>query len=95
MKISKRYSYKSQLNVLKHFLNSPPNGAHKTTFGVFENLSFSFLTIFFWKIANSPLYPMEKSKTSIIWKTSDHRAKRSEIWDSLVVLQHIYGTFGL
>ena len=38
---------------------------------------------------------MEKSKTSVIWKTSDRRAKRSEIWDSWVVIQHIRGTFGL
>ncbi len=38
---------------------------------------------------------MEKSKTSIIWKTSDRRAKRSEIWDLRVVVQHIWGTFGL
>ena len=28
---------------------------------------------------------MEKSKTSFICKTSDHRAKRNEIWDSRVV----------
>ncbi len=38
---------------------------------------------------------MEKSKTSIIWKTSLRRAKRGEIWDSRVVFQHIWGTFGL
>ncbi len=38
---------------------------------------------------------MEKSKTSIIWKTSDRRAKWSELWDSWVVVQHIRGTFGL
>ncbi len=38
---------------------------------------------------------MEKSKTSIIWKTSDRRAKRSEIWDSWVVIQNIRRTFGL
>ena len=38
---------------------------------------------------------MEKPKTSIMWKTSDHRAKRSEIWDSRTVYQHIWGTFGL
>ena len=38
---------------------------------------------------------MEKSKTSIIWKKSDRRAKRSEIWDSRVVVQHIWGAFGL
>ncbi len=33
--------------------------------------------------------------TSIIWKTSDHRAKRSEILNSWIVVQHIQGTFGL
>ena len=38
---------------------------------------------------------MEKSKTSNIWKTSDRRAKRSELWDSWVVVQHIWGTFSL
>ena len=38
---------------------------------------------------------MEKSKTSIICKTSDRRAKRSEIWYSWVVVQHIKGTIGL
>ena len=38
---------------------------------------------------------MEKSKTSITWKTSDHRAKQSEIWYSQVVVQHIRGTFSL
>ena len=46
-------------------------------------------------MANSPLYPMEKSKTSIILKTRARRAKRSEIWESRVVIQHIRGTFGL
>ncbi len=40
------------------------------------------------KISNSPLYPMEKPKTSNIWKKSDLRAKRSEIWDSRGVLQY-------
>ena len=38
---------------------------------------------------------MKKQKTSIIWKTSDRRAKRSESWDSWVVIEHIRGTFGL
>ncbi len=38
---------------------------------------------------------MEKSKSSIIWKASDRGTKRSEIWDSWVVMQHIKGTFGL
>ena len=31
----------------------------------------------------------------MIWKTNDRRAKRSEILNSLVVLQHIWGTFRL
>ncbi len=38
---------------------------------------------------------MVKPKTSIIWKASDRRVKRSEIWDSRTVLQHIVGTFDL
>ena len=38
---------------------------------------------------------MEKSNTSINWKTSDRRAKLSEIWDSWVAIQHIRGTVGL
>ncbi len=32
--------------VFKLLLNFPPNGHHKTTFEVFEILSFQFLTIF-------------------------------------------------
>ncbi len=35
---------------------------------------------------------MEKPKTSIIWKTSDRRAKRSEIWASGVSVQYILWT---
>ncbi len=47
-KMSKCYpSYKSQPKVLKLVLNVPPNGPHKTTFGIFEILSFWFLTNFF------------------------------------------------
>ncbi len=36
---------------------------------------------------------MEKSKTSIIWKTSDCRAKQNEIWDSWLTIQDIRGSF--
>ncbi len=54
----------------------------------FWNFEFAILMIFFSKISNSPLYPMEKPKTSIIWKASDRRAKRSEIWDSRVLVVH-------
>ncbi len=38
---------------------------------------------------------MGKSKTLIISETSDRRAKRSEIWDSWVLVKHISGTFDL
>ncbi len=38
---------------------------------------------------------MEKYIKSIIWKTSGRRKKRCEIWDLWVVVQHIWGTFGL
>ncbi len=36
---------------------------------------------------------MGKPKTSIIWKTSDRRAKRSEIWAPGVGIQCIQGPF--
>ena len=54
-KISKRYSYESQSKVLKPLLNFPLNGPHKLTLGIFEILSFRFLTsvflcVFFSKI---------------------------------------------
>ena len=75
--ISKRYSsYKSQPKVFKLLLNFPPNGPHKAMFGIFEILSFRFLTIFFSEISNLPLQPMEnlnyleyeqsQSKTEVI-----------------------------
>ena len=45
-KISKRYSYKSQLKVFKLFLNFLPNGPHKTAFGIFEILTIEILMNF-------------------------------------------------
>ncbi len=46
-KISKRYSsYKSQPKVFKLFLNFPPNGPHKSMFGIFEILKIEILTNF-------------------------------------------------
>ena len=49
VKISKRYSsYKSQPNVWNlSWIFLPSNSPHKTTFAIFEILSFLFLTIFF------------------------------------------------
>ena len=48
VKISKRFSsYKSQPKVFKVALHFPVNGSHKITLGIFEILSFRFLTIFF------------------------------------------------
>ena len=44
---SKRYySYKSQPKVFILFLNFPPNGPHKTIFGIFEILKTEILTNF-------------------------------------------------
>ena len=85
-KISKRYSsYKPQPNVLKLALNFPPNGPHIITFGIFEILSVWFLTNF---VENSKftIVAYGEIKKTIIWKTSDRRAKRSEISDSWVVI---------
>ncbi len=36
---------------------------------------------------------MGKHKTSIVWKTSDCKAKQSEIWASGVSIQCTQGTF--
>ncbi len=102
MKHSKRYSsYKSKLRVFKLALNVPPIGPHKTTVDIFLILSSRFLSIFFSKISNSLVYPMEKPKAPIIWKRSDRIAKRSEIWASwvwctfdFVTLKVILGSFG-
>ncbi len=96
MKLSKRYaSYKSQANVSKLVLNIPPNCPRKSTFGLFDVFSFPFLTIFFENF-KFIIIPTEKAKkNSIIWKKRNHRAKRSEILESRVVVQNIYGTFGL
>ncbi len=95
-KISKRYScLKSLLNLFKPFLIFLLGGPHQSTvfflfffIWIFEILSFWFLTNF-W---NSPLYPMGKTKTSIIWKTSNRRAKHSAILASGVSVQCIQVT---
>ncbi len=57
----------------------------KVLFWIFEILNFWFLANF-WK---SPWYTMRKPKTSFIWKTSDRRAKRSEIWVPKACIQCI------
>ena len=61
----------------------------KVLFWIFEILMFRFLTIFLI----SPWYPMGKAKTSIIWKTSERRAKQSESWASSASVQCIQGPF--
>ncbi len=47
VKISERYSYKSQPKGFKLLLNFLPNGPHKTAFGIFETLKIEILMIFF------------------------------------------------
>ena len=52
----------------------------------FLKFKFSDFYRFFFENFNSPLYPMEKTKTSVTWKTIDRRATRSEICDSWVLV---------
>ena len=81
--ISKGYSsYKSQPNVFKHVLNFSRYGLQKSMLGIYQIGIFEFpiFNEMFSKISYSPLYPMEKSKTTFIWKTSDRRARGNEIY---------------
>ncbi len=56
----------------------------KLLWGFFK-IEFPILNDFFPKTSSSPLYHMVKTKTSIIWKASDCRAKLSEIYESQTV----------
>ncbi len=75
--------------------------AYKHCFWLFENfvIFLRFLALldyvsrYLTNFCVSPLYPMGKPKTSIIWKTSDRRAKRVEIWASGASIQCTQGTF--
>ncbi len=55
------------------------------------------LFFFFFNLKSTivPCCPREKPKTSVIWKISNHRAKRSEIWDSQLLVEYIWHTFDL
>ena len=87
---SKRHSFcKLQPKRLKLVLIFPPIGPRKVTFVICKIWSFQFLAFFFESLQFT-IAAYGKSKTSIIWKTSDHRAKLSEIWDSLVPVIHTY-----
>ncbi len=61
--------------------------------GIFFKVKFPILNNI-W-ISNSPLYPTEGTNTSIVWKKNDRREKRSEMWDSRAVIEHISCTFGI
>ena len=52
-KISKRYSYKSQLKAFQLFLNFLPNGPHKTAVGIFEILKIEILITWEPKLQNA------------------------------------------
>ncbi len=84
----KRYcSYKLQPKILKLVLNFPPNGrSSQILVWDFWNFEFPIFNIFFRKFQIHHCSLWRNQKTSIIRKTSDRRAKRSEIWDSWVVL---------
>ncbi len=71
------------------FLTSPefpPSGRHKTPFGIFEILSFRFLTFFFQNFKFTIVAYGEIKNLNYLG---------SEILESRVVLQHTWGTFGL
>ncbi len=61
----------------------------------FWNFEFMIFNDFFYENSNFTIVAYGEIKNLNIWKTSDRRAKRSEIWDSWVLIQHIRGTFGL
>ncbi len=62
----------------------------------FWNFEFLISKDFFFENSNFPMIvAYGEIKTLNIWKSSDRRAKRSEIWDSWVDIQHIRGSFGL
>ena len=63
VKISERYSYKSQPNVFKIILNFLPNGPHKTSFGNFEIFKIEILMIFFFVFLNMWPYGSQDFKT--------------------------------
>ncbi len=56
-----------------------PSGPQNSV-GDFWNFEVMILTICFRKFQIHHMYPMEKLKTSNIWKMSDRRAKWCEIW---------------
>ncbi len=87
-KISKRYSsLKSLLNLFKLILNFLRSCPHKST--VSDFLSFWFLTIFL--IHHCSIW--RNQKPQIIWKTSDRRAKWSEILGSEYCMHCIQSSF--
>ncbi len=77
VQIPKRYSCKSQPKVFKHLLSFPPNEFHKTALGIFEILSFWFVTIVFrkfqmhhctlWRNQKPQLSGKERSQSKKEW----------------------------
>ncbi len=89
-KTSKRYSsLKSFVNPFKLFLNFLLSGPDKSTFLDFWNFKFPIFNEFL----NFTIVPYAENKTLIIWKTSDRRAKRVEIFASGLGIQWTQGTF--
>ena len=74
---------------MKLLLNFLLNRHHKNTVLDFRNFEF----LFFNKFLNFTIVPYGGTKTSIIWKTSDHRVKRTETWASGISVQCIQVTF--
>ncbi len=88
-KTSKRYSFlKSLLNLFNLFLNFLLSCSHQIA--VLDSWNFEFPI--FNESLNFTIVPYGETKNSIIWKTRDRRAKRSEIWVSRVSMQRTQGT---
>ncbi len=86
--IQRSYSLKTLLLQIaaKRFQTFPENGPHKTMLGVLKFEFSDSLPILFFENVKFTIVFYGESKTSIIWKTSDRRAERSEIWESRAVV---------
>ncbi len=84
-KISKRYfSYKSQPNVLKLFLNFPPNGPHKSTFWYFWNFEFLIFNDFFFENSKFTIVAYREIKNLETWR---HAIQAARFDGALLILR--------
>ncbi len=77
------------VKISKHYSSS------QNDVGDYRNFVFLTFNNFFFENFKFTIVTYEERKTSNFWKMGDRRAKLNEIWDSQVLLQHIWDTFGL